>query len=341
MQKRKFIRINLLSKITNMIPSFNNNVSEASKRVKISVFSFEKSSLTEKEVSIEHLSLLKQSAWINVSNANKEAKEKICKTFNLHHLLTENILNKSQHSKLEVYNDFLLLTLHVPYFNSGEKIHTERLDLILGKNILLSFQERDILFNIKKELNQTSLDYILYLILYSLNDSYFETLEKFTLEIDRIEESLLNNPDQSLLHKVHYLKKNLLIFHKSVWPLREIINRILRNELNIIKKQTEIYLRDTYNNSVQIIETLETFMEMVSDIVDIYLSSMNNRLNEVMKVLTIISTIFIPLSFIVGIYGMNLKMPELEWKYSYLTIWIIMIIIAISMVFYFKKKKWF
>jgi magnesium transporter len=173
-------------------------------------------------------------------------------------------------------------------------------------------------------------------------DNYFIVLEKIGEEIESLEEELLTDPVAETSRAVHHLKRELIFLRKSVWPLREVISGMQRVESSLIQDRTMVYLKDIYDHTVQVIDTVETFRDMISGMIELYVTSVSNRLNEVMKVLTIIATIFIPLTFIAGVYGMNFKyMPELEWEMGYLFIWVIMVLIGVSMLAYFRKKKWF
>jgi magnesium transporter len=172
-------------------------------------------------------------------------------------------------------------------------------------------------------------------------DSYFAVLEKTGERIESLEEQLMDSPSHKASHQIHLLKKDLILLRKSVWPLREVVNTLVKEESPLVQERTRFFLRDIYDHAVHVIETTETFREMVSEMIDVYLSSVSNRMNEVMKVLTIIATVFIPLTYIVGIYGMNFKyMPELEWPYGYPLLWVIMLGVALTMLVLFKRKKW-
>ena len=184
-------------------------------------------------------------------------------------------------------------------------------------------------------------------MLHAIVDSYFVILEALGEKIESIEEQLVKSPTPKTLQTIHNLKRDAIFLRKSVWPLREVISNLERGESSLIKKSTSIYLRDIYDHTIQVIDTIETSRDMISGMLDIYLSSISNRMNEVMKVLTIIATIFIPITFIAGIYGMNfnpeasrLNMPELNWRYGYIFAWSMMLLMVLSMIIYFKRKKW-
>ncbi|MBM3713101.1 MAG: magnesium/cobalt transporter CorA, partial [Actinobacteria bacterium] len=194
----------------------------------------------------------------------------------------------------------------------------------------------------RSKIRKAGSDYLAYLLIDSIIDNYFSVLENVGERIENIENKLVSNPSPKTLKAIHNLKRDMLFLRKSVWPLREVISKLERGEISLIKNSTKIYIRDIYDHIIQVIDTIETYRDMLSGMIDIYLSSISNRLNEVMKILTIISTIFIPITFIASIYGMNFKfMPEFSWKWSYPVVWVIMLAVIITMVIYFKRKKWF
>jgi magnesium transporter len=184
-------------------------------------------------------------------------------------------------------------------------------------------------------------DYLAYALIDAVVDHYFIVLERIAERVEEIEEELIRNPTPETLKTIHHLKRELIFLRKSVWPLRELIGALERGESSLVHEKTTIFLRDLYDHTIQVIDTVETLRDMVSGMLDVFLSSVSNRMNEVMKVLTIIATIFIPLTFIAGIYGMNFKfMPELEWHWGYPLVWSIMIVVGVVMLFYFKRRKW-
>lgn len=290
--------------------------------------------------------------WIDVEGIHQVAVvEKIGRSFGLHHLIMEDILNTGHRPKMEDLCEFIYVTLKVLSFDSSSnRIVSEQISLVLGQHYVLSFQERDaMIFNPVKDrirnglgrLRSMGADYLFYALLDTIVDSYFMVLEKLGEKIEFLEERLVINPSPVTLKAIQELRTGMIFLSKSVWPLREIVNGLGRGDCALIKDSTGIYLRDVYDHTIQVIDTVETYREVITGMLDIYLSSINNRISEVMKVLTMIATIFIPLTFIVGIYGMNFKyMPELEWKWSYPIVWLVMIIIGVLMGVYFKRKKW-
>lgn len=290
--------------------------------------------------------------WINVDGIHQvQTLEKLGECFELHPLTLEDILNTDQRPKIEDFGEYMYVVLKMfSYDDKSSEILTEQVSLILGANFVLSFQEnvgdvfnpiRERIRSGKGKIRKMGADYLVYALLDAIVDNYFIILEKIGEQIEFLEEKLVINPVPETLNIIHKLKKEMLFFRKSVWPLREVISVLERGESQFIKGSTKIFLRDVYDHNIQIIDTIETLREMLSGMLDIYLTGISNRLNAVMKVLTIIATIFMPLTFIAGVYGMNFKfMPELEWRWGYPLILLIMITIGILMLFYFKRKKW-
>jgi len=227
---------------------------------------------------------------------------------------------------------------------------SEQVSMILADNYIITFQEqvgdvfeqiRDRIRKDKGRIRKMGCDYLVYALMDSIVDNYFLILESFGETIESIEEELIADPDKKILSKIHTTKRELILLRKSVWPLRELINAFERSESDLIDDTITVFLRDVYDHTIQIIDTVESYRDMVSGMIDLYLSSLSNKMNEVMKVLTIIATLFIPLTFVAGIYGMNFEnMPELKWKFGYLGVWMIMTAVTLVMLFYFKRKKW-
>jgi len=290
--------------------------------------------------------------WINVDGIHHvQTLEKLGECFELHPLTLEDILNTDQRPKIEDFGEYMYVVLKMSSYDdkSGE-ILIEQVSLILGANFVLSFQENvgDVFNSIRErirsgkgKIRKMGADYLVYALLDAIVDNYFIILEKMGEQIEFLEEKLVAHPAPETLNIIHKLKREMLFFRKSVWPLREVISVLERGESQLIKGSTKIFLRDVYDHNIQIIDTIETLREMLSGMLDIYLTGISNRLNAVMKVLTIIATIFMPLTFIAGVYGMNFKfMPELEWRWGYPLILLVMIAIGVLMLFSFKRKKW-
>jgi magnesium transporter len=290
--------------------------------------------------------------WMNVDGLHQvEILEKLGECYGLHPLVLEDILNTDQRPKMEDYGEYIYIVLRdLDYSDKSNEIEGEQISLIVGSNFVFSFQERegdtfdpirDRIRNNKGRIRKMGADYLAYTLLDSIVDNYFIILEKLGEKIEWLEEKLVTDPARETLQTIHHLKRELLFLRKGVWPLREVINSLARGESSLVTEPARVYLRDVYDHTIQTIDTIETYRDMVSGMLDIYLSSVSNRLNSVMKVLTIIATIFMPLTFLAGVYGMNFKfMPELEWRWGYPLVWLIMAGIGISMIFYFRKKKW-
>ncbi|NYT17540.1 MAG: magnesium/cobalt transporter CorA [Methanomicrobiales archaeon] len=290
--------------------------------------------------------------WINIDGlANTEVIEKIGRHFSIHPLILEDLLNTDQRPKMEDLEDYLYLNLKMLMLPEGSReIRVEHVSLIVGKNYLLSFQEDigdvfdPVRERIRKEggrVRKSGPDYLAYALIDNIVDNYFVVMEKIEEWVEALEEELVINATRESLQKINRLKKDMLFLRKAVWPLREMILALEREESPLIREDTHIYLRDVYDHAIQVIDTLETFRDMVSGMIDIYLSGLSYRMNEIMKVLTLIATIFIPLTFVAGVYGMNFRyMPELGWEYGYYTIWGIMITIVVIMLAYFRKRQW-
>jgi len=290
--------------------------------------------------------------WINIDGLHQiEIIEKIGKHFDLHPLILEDILNTGQRPKMEDFENYMFIVLKMLHYNEKKnETEIEQVSLILGKNFVISFQEKvgdvfdPIRERIKKEksrIRKAGPDYLIYSLLDAIIDNYFGILEKVGEKIENLEEVVVASPVPKSLQTIHSLKRDMIFLRKSVWPLREVISNLGRTESSLVKESTNIYLRDVYDHTIQVIDSVETFRDMLSGMHDTYLSSISNRMNEIMKVLTIFAAIFIPLTFIAGVYGMNFNyMPELVWHWGYFGVLSVMAIVGISMVLYFKKKKW-
>ena len=323
---------------------------------KINVMDYDEAHFQEKEIkTIEECFIFKDKptvTWINVDSLHQvEILEKMGECYGLHPLVLEDILNTDQRPKMEDYGEYIYIVLKMlEYHDKSSEIESEQISLILGPNFVFSFQEREgdtfnpireRIRNNKGRIRKMGADYLAYTLLDSIVDNYFIILERLGEKIEFLEEELVTHPTSEILQVIHHLKREMIFLRKAVWPLREVVSGLGRGESSLIQESTKVYLRDIYDHTIQTIDTIETYRDMVSSMLDIYLSSVSNRLNSVMKVLTIIATIFMPLTFIAGIYGMNFKfMPELEWRWGYPTIWFVVILIGISMLIYFKRKKW-
>lgn len=276
--------------------------------------------------------------------------------FELHPLALEDVINQGQRPKVEDYDDLLFVIVSMPREVDG-KIIMEQVSLFLGESYIISLHSgRDDPFDslrsrlLKKtgRIRQQKADYLLYCILDLVIDQGYPLLEKLGEDIETVEDQLLGFvAKQSTLAEIHRIRRELMLLRRNLWPQREVLNNLQRNETSLVREDSLIYLRDCYDHTIQILDIMENYREMAASLIDVYLSSVSNRLNEIMRVLTMIATIFIPLTFVVGLYGMNFNhpdspwaMPELRWYYGYPLVWTIMISVVIGMVFYFKRKKW-
>ncbi len=296
--------------------------------------------------------------WINIDGLHDvEVEQEIGKCYNIHPLIIEDILNTNQRTKVDIFDDYIFIVFKSLTYNGGAKaLEMEQVSLIFGENFVITFQEkkgdvfepvRDRIINNKGKIRKMGADYLAYTLLDTVVDNYFKALENIGEEIEDMEDELVTNPTPATLHGIHRLKKEMLLLRRSVWPLREIISELQREETPLIKQTTNIYLRDIYDHIITVIDTVETYRDTISGMLDVYLSSISNRMNEIMKVLTIYAVIFIPLTFIAGVYGMNFNtanspfnMPELNWYFGYPFALGLMAVVGIAMLIYFRRKKW-
>ena len=324
-------------------------------RTRVRLFDYDQSKLTEKELgSVEEAFPFRDTApvtWINVDGLHETGIiEQLGGHFGLHPLVLEDIVNTEQRPKLEDFENYLYVVLKMLYREGGE-IVAEQVSLVLGQNFVLSFQEgggdpfdpiRERLRKNKGQLRKQGPDALLYALLDAVVDNYFIVLETFGEMTDDLEESVLLSPTAEVLSTIKNLKRELLFLRRGIWPLREVISGLRHTESPLIHESTRLYFQDVYDHTIQVMDNVDNSREILSDLLDIYLSSVSNRLNEVMKVLTIIATIFIPLTFVAGVYGMNFdNMPELGWRWGYFAVLGVMTVIGLIMLAYFKRKKWF
>ena len=291
--------------------------------------------------------------WINVSGIhNIGLIEAMGKHFDLHPLTLEDIVNTAQRPKVEEFPNYVYAVMKMITFDEGaNRLETEHVSLILGDNYVISFLEdegdvfdpvRERIRNAGGRIRSLKADFLAYALMDAAVDNYFLALERIGDRIEDMDDRILGHPQPGDIREVHRLKQEILSFRKAVWPLREEVGTLEKSEADLIRKETRVFLRDLYDHIIQVIDMVETFRDILGGIHDTYLSSVSNRMNEIMKVLTIISTIFIPMTFIAGVYGMNFKhMPELKWPFGYYLIWGVMITVALSLVSFFKRRKWF
>lgn len=289
--------------------------------------------------------------WFNIDGlSNVEEIKKLGEYYELHPLVMEDIVNTGQRPKIEVYPDYIFIVAKMLYYKNGG-IENEHISLIIGKNYLLSFQEadgdvfdpvRDRLEQGKGRIRSRSADYLMFALLDMIVDNYFLVIDEMSDRIEALEESLfIDKPNDNITLEIQDLKRTILRIRRSVFPLREVIGRLEKMEIKLIEDNTLNYIRDLHDHIIQISENIDIYREMTWGLMDLYMTTISNRMNEVMKVLTIMASIFIPLTFIAGIYGMNFEyIPELQWKYSYFVLWGVMIVIFLLMLYYFKRKRW-
>ncbi len=328
-----------------------------SERARISVLQYNEETLQEKELAdlreLPAAADKSQTTWLHVDGLHDTAiLEQLGNMYNLHPLILEDILNTDHRPKMEDMGPYIFVVLKTFAADapSGEVIRPEQVSLVFGSNFVLSLAEKEsnLLAPIRQRIRQgkgkirkAGADYLAHAILDALVDSYFSVLESLGEEIDACEEKMSIRPSPVVLKHIHNLKRNMIILRKSVWPLREAVAALERSESPLIDASANIYFRDVYDHTIQVMDTIESFRDNLSGILDIYLSGISYRMNEIMKVLTIIATIFIPLTFLAGVYGMNFDyMPELRWRWGYFTVWGVMIAIALVMLKLFRKNKW-
>ncbi len=291
-------------------------------------------------------------SWINVVGLHDVSViGQFGELLNIHPLVLEDILNIHQRPKVDQYPDYMFLVLKMIHQSKETgQIITEQLSVLLGESYLLTFQEQgaDVFDPVRERIRQgrprirsAGVDYLAYALIDAIVDHYFVVLEWLDEKLESLDGQVTENPDPAVLRELHDTKKDILSLRKSIWPLREVVGAIARGEPKQIHESTRVFLRDVYDHTIQVIDTIESQRDSLSSLLDLYLSMVSNRMNEVMKVLTIIATIFIPLTFIAGVYGMNFKyMPELDYHYGYPLVWLVMILMVCGMFYYFKKKEW-
>lgn len=325
-------------------------------KVKITLIGYDQESWVEEEFfDVEDLLKYKRITgirWIHITGIHAvPIIEKIGIKYNIHPLIMEDIINPNQRPKLEEGKEYVYVVLKmIHYLEQSQKIDFEQFSMVVGNDYIISFQETDnqIFQQIKDRITKVNgkirtkgADYLAYALIDCVVDHYYLTLEYLGEKIESLEEQLMSYPGANVLQEIHSLKNEMLFIRKAIWPLREIINSLSRGDSALFSQDTLVYIRDVYDHIIQIMDTIEMYRDMVTGMFDIYISSVSYKLNEVMKVLTIIATLFIPLTFIVGLYGMNFKyMPELEWEWGYPAVLVLMLFISSSMIVYFRKKKW-
>lgn len=355
MKQRKFAKKRSVK--SGLPPGTLVHIGEApAQSVKITLISYSPSTFNEQEYRQLDQCLpqleFPEIRWVNVEGVHDlEVIRQFGDCFNLHPLVLEDIVNTVQRPKIEDYDDYLFIVLRMLRTTESNDFSSEQLSIILGKDYLFTFQEgidgdvfdgvRDRIRAAKGKIRGMGADYLAYTLIDAIVDGYFSVLEGLGERIVNVEENLALKPDRNTLRVINEMRKEIIFLRKAVWPLREAISFLERGDSDLLSDATKLYFRDVYDHTVQVIDTVETYRDLLSGMLDLYLSSISNRTNEIMKFLTLIGTIFLPLTFLVGVYGMNFKyLPELDWHYGYFGLWGVMIAISLGMIHYFKKKQW-
>jgi len=343
------------SKKTGLPPGTLVHIGERkSEKVTVTVFRYGTTSC--EELHVEQIDQLSPPAdesviWINVGGVHKvEMVEMLGKQFSLHPLLLEDVMNTDQRPKLDDYEAYIFLVMKMLSLTDRKDIAVEQVSFVLGKNYVISFQEngtdvfqpvREHLRGGKGRLRQSGADYLLYALVDAIVDQYFAVLEHIGEKIEVVQQAVVDDPKPETLNEIHALKRQLLFVRRAVWPLRDVMTNLSRSDCPFLQQPTKLFFRDVYDHVVQIVDTIEILRDMVSASLDIYLSSVSYRLNTIMRVLTVITTIFMPLSFIASIYGMNFEyMPELRSPWGYPMVLGVMAAVGGGMLVLFRNKRW-
>jgi magnesium transporter len=289
-------------------------------------------------------------SWLNVCGlADTDVIQKIGDVFRIHPLTLEDIMNTQQRPMFEEFEDYIFISLKMITYD-GQKILTEHISMVLGEGYVISFQEtkgdvwdfiRARLRENKGKIRHEKSDYLLYRLLDAIVEHYFLVIEKMSDDIEKLEEMVLKKSDLESMNVIRKTKKQLTYLKRAVWPLREVINSVIRSESGLVLPEHATYFRDIHTHCIQVADTVETQRENLSGIMDIYMSVINTKMNEIMKTLTIFAAIFIPLTFFAGVYGMNFShFPELDWKYAYPAFWVACLVVVVGMYVFFKRQKW-
>jgi magnesium transporter len=352
--RRIFSRLN---RKTGLAPGTSVHIgARRTERTKITVFEYNASSVRERELeSLEECRECKEAkglVWINIDGVHDVSiVETLGDIFEFHPLVREDIVNTNQRPKVEEYDSYLYAIVKMLYEEKdNHSLQAEQVSIIVTSRLVISFQERegDVFNPVRDRLRtgkgivrQRGSDYLAYCLIDAIVDHYFLIMENLEERVHPLEEAVVEDPSPQVLQRIHDLKNDLMFLRRSLWPLREMLARLYREQLPPIQKNTRPFIRDVHDHTIQVIEILESFQEIVSGLMDIYLSSISIRMNNIMKVLTIIATIFIPLTFIAGVYGMNFRyMPELSWRWGYPAVWGVMVLVFVGMLIFFKRKKW-
>lgn len=329
---------------------------QKAEQVKITVIDYDKDRIDSKVVkNVEECFAYKETptcTWINVDGMHDaDVIERLGQHYGLHPLVIEDVLHTRQRQKIDIFDEHLFVVLKMFWFDeASEEVNVEQVSMILGRNFVLTFQEREgdvfeavrtRLFSNKGRVRKSGADYLTYALMDAIIDGYFAILDYFGEQFEQLDDAIAEGPTPEVLHAIHALKREVIFFRKTVSPLRTMMNELIQQESPLIEHSTNLYWRDLSDHVMQVIESSETFRDMVSDLHDIYLSSMSNKMNEIMQFLTIVGTIFIPLTFIAGIYGMNFQvMPELSWRWGYFAVLGLMAAVGGGLLVYFRKRGW-
>ncbi|MCF8277334.1 MAG: magnesium/cobalt transporter CorA [Flavobacteriales bacterium] len=291
-------------------------------------------------------------SWVNINGIhNTDAIAAIGKVYNIHNLVLEDILDTDHRPKVEPFEDYVFFTMKMMWFNDEDELEKEQISIVFGKPYVLCFQEKkgDIFNPIRERIRSDSglirrkgSDYLVYRLIDSVVDNYFIIIEKIEERVEDLEEAITADVDADHMRAIQHMKREIITLKRALLPLREAVSGLEKRVSDLVENENEKYFRDVYDHLIQIADNLESNREVLSGLMEMHLANLSNRMNNVMKVLTVIATIFIPLTFIAGVYGMNFEnMPELHWKYGYYAVWAAMIAIFITMLAYFRRKKWF
>ncbi|MBX7137254.1 MAG: magnesium/cobalt transporter CorA [Oligoflexia bacterium] len=323
---------------------------------KLTAFKYSPTGYEERELkNVENCAELRDPSavlWVNLDGVDHvDTVSQLGRQFGIHAMVLEDILNTSQRPKKQLSSDYIFMVAKMLYLDPQRRIQVEQVSIVFGRNFVLSFQEEpdsDVFDRVRESIRKNigairtgGADFLAYALLDSIVDQYFVILEEFGERLEAIEQQVINRPELGSSKAIHGLKRDVLFLRRSIWPLREVATSFERSENPLIRPGSMIYFRDVYDHVIEVIDILELFREMVSSMLELYLSSVNNRINEVMKVLTIVTTIFMPLTLIAGIYGMNFdNMPELHWHFGYVWALGLMLLSALVMVGYFRRRRW-
>lgn len=325
--------------------------------IHISIMDFDQEHLTElTDIPVEECLRFMENkrtiTWINIRGIHDvNVLEAIGNHLGLHTLLLEDIMNSGQRSKLDNYKDHIYIVMRMLTYNeTTHKVLDEQVSLILGHNYVISFLENDndifdsVRYRIRKgnkRIRTMGADYVCYALIDCIVDNYFVILEAIDRQLEEVEEALLSVPKPNVMLKIQHFKREIILLRKSVWPMRDLVNDFRRLESPLVSQDVLIYMQDVYDHTIQVIDTIESFRDLSSGLLDVYLSRISQHLNEIMKVLTIVATLFVPLTFIASLYGMNFEyMPELKWRWGYPATLLVMLVVAIMMLLFFRRKRW-